>query len=257
MADYLDLGAVRMWFDERGGGDGVPAVLLHGGTANADTWMMQVDAFAAGRRVLLPEQRGHGRTADPGETSYELMTADTIAFLESAVGGPADLVGWSDGGNIALHVALARPDLVRKVVTIGSNFHHEGNLPEFLEMEMADDGENMLRDMYAAMSPDGPDHWPVMMGRLHEMWRTSPTLTTEDLARIGVPVLVMVGDDDAIYPAHTQALYEALPQGQLAVIPGSSHLVPIEKPALVNQLILDFLDDGSIVSIMPIRRSAG
>ncbi len=256
MGDHLDLGAVRMWFDERGGGDGVTTVLLHGGTANADTWMMQVDALAAGRRVLLPEQRGHGRTADPGETSYELMAADTIAFLEAQAGEPADLVGWSDGGVIALLVTLARPDLVRKVVTIGSNFHHEGNILEFLEgMRDADEGENILRDMYATMSPDGPEHWPVITGRLQQMWRTSPTLTTDDLASIDVPVLVMVGDDDAIRPEHTQALYEALPQGQLAVIPGSSHLVPIEKPALVNQLILDFLDDGAIVSMVPIRRS--
>src|SRR3990170_2123803 len=122
-----------MWYDERGTGGGPALVLLHGGMCTADTWAVQVDAFSAGRRVLLPEQRGHGHTADPGELSYELMAADTIGFLEAVAGGPADLVGWSDGGNIGLLVALQRPDLVRKVVTIGSNFHHDGVLPSFLE----------------------------------------------------------------------------------------------------------------------------
>jgi pimeloyl-ACP methyl ester carboxylesterase len=262
MAEYLELGSVRMWFDERGGGDGTPTVLLHGGMATADTWTMQVDALGAGRRLLLPEQRGHGHTADVGPVGYDLMTADTVAFLEATVDGPVDLVGWSDGGNIGLHVTLRRPDLVRKLVTIGSNFHHDGVVPALID-GMAGDGQggegdeggNMLRDFYAAVSPDGPDHWPVIRDKLLEMWRSSPTITTADLATIDRPVLVLVGDDDAVFLRHTVALYEALPQGQLAIVPGTSHLVPIEKPDLVNRLIVDFLDDGAVVSMLPMRRA--
>jgi pimeloyl-ACP methyl ester carboxylesterase len=217
---------------------------------------MQVDALGAGRRLLLPEQRGHGRTADVGEISYDLMTADTVTFLEAVAGGPVDLVGWSDGGNVALHVALRRPDLVRKLVVIGSNFHHDGTIPALLEDMGGDEpGADMLRDMYQAVCPDGPEHWPVVRAKLLDMWRTSPTLTTEDLAAIDRPALVLVGDDDAVFLRHTVALYEALPQGQLAIVPGTSHLVPIEKPDLVNRLIVDFLDDGAVVSILPMRRA--
>jgi pimeloyl-ACP methyl ester carboxylesterase len=252
MASYVDVGGVQMWFDEQGGGDAPSLVLLHGGMCTADTWGMQVEALSATRRVLTPEQRGHGRTADPGEISYPLMAGDTIAFLEAEARGPADLVGWSDGGNVALHVALERPDLVRKIVTIGSNFHHSGVMPKLLD-GMADDPE-MLRGAYEAVSPDGPEHWPVVKAKLLDMWRTGPTLTTDDLAGIAMPVLVLVGDDDAVFFEHTIALYEALPQGQLAVVPGTSHLVPMEKTALVNQLILEFLDDGSVVSYLPMRR---
>ena len=243
-----------MWYDERGTGDGPALVLLHGGMCTADTWAMQAEPFSERRRVLLPEQRGHGHTADPGELSYELMAADTIGFLEAVAGGPADLVGWSDGGNIGLLVALQRPDLVRKVVTIGSNFHHDGVLPSFVEE--LDAGSEMLRAAYEAVSPDGPEHWPVVIEKLNAMWRSGPTLTVEDLAGIEAPVLVLVGDDDAIDYAHTIALFEAVPNGQLAVIPGTSHLVPMEKPALVNQLVLDFLDDGSVVSMLPQRRAS-
>ena len=267
MASTLDLGSVQMWFDEFGGGDGTTTVLLHGGMANAGTWIMQMDALGAGRRLLLPDQRGHGHTADGGDVSYELMTDDTIAFIEATGGGPVDLVGWSDGGDIGIHVALRRPDLVRKLVTIGSNFHHDGVIPAMLDSMVPDikvdaagetpDGvsDDMLRDMYAEMSPDGPEHWPVITAKLLEMWRTGPTLTVDDLATIDRPVLVMVGDDDAVYLQHTIALFEALPQGQLAIVPGSSHLVPIEKADLVNRLIVDFLDDGSIVSMLPMRRA--
>jgi pimeloyl-ACP methyl ester carboxylesterase len=256
MGTYVDVGSVQMWFDEQGGGGGTPAVLLHGGMCTADTWSMQVEALGAGRRLLLPEQRGHGHTADAGEVSYDLMAADTVAFLEAVAGGPVDLVGWSDGGNVGLHVALRRPDLVRKLVVIGSNFHHEGVIPALLEgMSSEDEDADMLRDLYQAASPDGPEHWPVIKAKLLEMWRTGPTLTTADLATIDRPVLVLVGDDDAVFLRHTVALYEALPQGQLAIVPGTSHLVPLEKPDLVNRLLVDFLDDGAVVSILPMRRA--
>ncbi len=258
MATYVDLGAVRMWFDEQGGGPGTAVVLLHGGLATADTWGMQLEALGAGRRLLLPEQRGHGRTADVGDVSYELMTADTVAFIEqAAAGGPVDLVGWSDGGNIGLHVALRRPDLVRKLVVIGSNFHHEGANPALHEDTGGEEeGDDMMRDLYQAVSPDGPEHWPTIKAKVFEMWRTGPTLTEADLATIDRPVLVLVGDDDAVFLPHTIALYEALPQGQLAIVPGTSHLVPVEKPDLVNRLIVDFLDDGAVVSMLPMRRAA-
>jgi pimeloyl-ACP methyl ester carboxylesterase len=256
VAAFVNLGTVQMWFDEQGGGDGTPAVLLHGGLCTADTWMMQVEALGAGRRLLLPEQRGHGRTADVGDVSYELMAADTIAFIEAIADGPVDLVGWSDGGNIGLHVALRRPDLVRKLVAIGSNFHYEGTIPAFIEGTTdEEEGADMLRDLYQAVSPDGPDHWPVLKAKLLEMWRTSPTLTEAELATIDRPVLVLVGDDDAVFLRHTIALYEALPQGQLAIVPGTSHLVPIEKPDLVNRLVVDFLDDGAVLSMLPMRRA--
>jgi pimeloyl-ACP methyl ester carboxylesterase len=256
VATYVELGAVRMWFDEQGGGAGTATVLLHGGMCTADTWIWQLEALGAGRRLLLPEQRGHGRTADVGEVSYELMTEDTVAFIEATADGPVDLVGWSDGGNVGLHVALRRPDLVRKLVVIGSNFHHEGTIPALIDgMAHEEQGDNMLRDMYEAVSPDGPEHWPVITAKLLDMWRTGPTLTEADLATIDRPVLVLVGDDDAVFLRHTVALYEALPQGQLAIVPGTSHLVPIEKPDLVNRLIVDFLDDGAVVSMFPLRRA--
>lgn len=244
---------VDLWFDEQGSGEGPPVVLLHGGMVDSSTWGRQVDAIAAGRRVLLLDQRGHGHTPDPGELTYDLMAADTIALLDREVGGPSDLVGWSDGGIVAMLVALARPDLVRKLVTIGSNFHYEGTIPEFLDG--TEDDDDVPRAMYEAVSPDGPDHFAERQAKLLHMWRTSPTLTVDDVARIDVPALVLIGDDDAISFEHVLDLYRALPQGQLAVVPGASHLVPLEKPDLVNRLLLDFLDDGSIVSIMPMRRA--
>jgi pimeloyl-ACP methyl ester carboxylesterase len=108
----------------------------------------------------------------------------------------------------------------------------------------------------AERSPDGGDHFERIAGKSLDMFAREPTLTVGDLARIAAPALVLVGDDDAIELSHTCALYESMPSAQLAVIPGSSHLVPLEKPTEVCRVITDFLlGDATPQTLMPSRRS--
>jgi pimeloyl-ACP methyl ester carboxylesterase len=127
---YLDLRGQRVWHATFGI-QGEPVVLLHGGFANADSWMLQAPALkAAGFRVYVPERRGHGRTPDvEGPITYGLMADDTIAYLDTVIGGPAHLVGWSDGAVVALLVAMRRPDLVSRMVLVGQYFHSDGKVP--------------------------------------------------------------------------------------------------------------------------------
>ena len=95
--------------------------------------------------------------------------------------------------------------------------------------------------MYEAASPDGVEHWPVVIGKMAEMFRTEPDIPTEHLESIGVPTLVLVGDDDFVPLEHTIELYWAIPGSELAVVPGTSYSHFIEKPSLVNRIVLDFL----------------
>lgn len=123
--------------------------------------------------------------------------------------------------------------------------------------EMTPSGPDLafFRELYEPVAPDGPDHWPVVAAKVLAMWRTQPTLTPEDLARIEARTLVMSGDDDLMTLEHTTALYRAIPDAELAVVPGASHLVPLEKPALVNRLILGHLAQEATETMMPIRRA--
>ncbi|MBN0043601.1 alpha/beta hydrolase [Streptomyces actuosus] len=258
MGDYVELHGVRTWYEAEGEGD--PLLLLHGGLCTNETWSPQRSDLAARFRVHLPERRGHGHTPDvDGPISYQDMAEDTAAFVESVVGGPAHLVGWSDGGIVALLLALARPDLVRKVVAVGVNFRpapESQAVPGLLD-HMAPDAPELavFRDMYAATSPDGADHWPVVAGKLIDMFRTQPTLTPEDLARIAAPTLVLVGDDDVISLEHTITLYRALPDAELAVLPRSSHALLMEKPEQANRLVIDFLTQAPAPTMFPVRRA--
>jgi pimeloyl-ACP methyl ester carboxylesterase len=253
---YVQLGELQMFYESAG--EGSPLVLLHGAFGGAQIFEAQIATFSARYRVFVPEQRGRARTPDqPGPISYQTLTDDVVAFIESVVGGSTHIVGASDGGIVGVMLAIQRPDLVSRLVVIGANFHRDGLMPgaAWSSLGPDDDAWKTARQRYADSSPDGPDHWPVVFGKLQRMWREEPTLTTDDLSRIGAPVLVMVGDDDAITFEHTVAMYEAIPEAQLAVIPGASHVPFLEKPALVDQVILGFLEESAPpVTLMPMRR---
>jgi pimeloyl-ACP methyl ester carboxylesterase len=258
MGDYVQIGEVRTWFDERG--DGEPLLLLHGGLATNETWAAQMPAFSERFRVIAPERRGHGHTPDvEGPHTYEDMATDTVGFLDEVVGDPAHLVGWSDGGIVGLLVALARPDLVRKLVVLGTNFDVSGVVPEVEEQAatMAPDspGLAMFRELYEATSPDGPGHWPVVFDKFVERMATQPHIPVKDLTRVNAPTLVLVGDDDIVSLEHTATLFRALPNSELAVVPGASHAAAMEKPELVNRLILDFLEKEPVPTLLPVKRA--
>jgi pimeloyl-ACP methyl ester carboxylesterase len=104
----------------------------------------------------------------------------------------------------------------------------------------------ILRGLYELHSPDGPEHWPIVFNKFVALIQREPNMSLEELGRISAPTLVLVGDDDLVSIEHTVALFRAIPNSELAVIPGASHGVAAEKPALVNQVVLDFLQPASI-----------
>jgi len=243
------------WYAVDGEGDAV--VLLHGGLSDSTAWELQARALVERHKVFLTDRRGHGKTQDTHEPfSYEDMASETIEFLEEVVGGPAALVGWSDGGIVSLFVSLRRPDLVPRQVLIGANFNYEGLVPGF---DPGDDPDAqdvaMFKQLYESVAVD-PSHWPVFFTKSMNVWRDQPTLTVDDVARVTVPTLVLAGDDEVVRLDHTVAMYEALPEAQLAIVPGTSHALTLEKPDLVNRLIVDFLaETGPPETILPVMRA--
>jgi pimeloyl-ACP methyl ester carboxylesterase len=240
---YVDVSGLRTWHEVSGDGD--PVVLLHGGLSGGDSWQAQQPALArAGYRVYVPDRRGHGHTADvPGPFSYQVMADDTIGYLAQVVGRPAHLVGWSDGAVVALLASQQRPGLVASLVLIGQYYNSTGRIPGGLQdllLTANPEVMNFLRASYGPVSPDGPDHFPVVYEKTMQMYRTEPEIDLATLAMVPAPALVLQGDRDEVRLEHSAAVARALPHGRLAVLPGS-HLLPVESPGLVNAVILAFL----------------
>lgn len=252
MADYAELNGARTWYDEHG--EGEPLVLLHPGGADARAWSPNLDALAARFRVFTPERRGHGRTPDvEGPITYAAMADDTVAFLEQIAGGAAHLVGCSAGASLALQVALRRPDLVRRLVLVSGVFHRDGWIPEAIDPELPP--PEVLARGYAELSPDGPDHYPIVSAKLARMNWEEQTLDASELAGVASRTLVMSGDDDEVTLEHTTAMYRGIPDAELAIVPGTSHGLLHEKPALCNSIILEFLTRDPVPTFAPVRRA--
>lgn len=251
MAEHISSNG--LWYADFGSGE--PLVLLHPGGAGVDSRALtpQVEEFADHFHVYTPEQRAHGRTPDvEGPLSFEQMAADTAVFVDEIVGEPARLLGVSDGAVVALTVALRRPDLVERLVLAAGVFHRDGWHAGVLDGDPPD----FLEDGYAQLSPDGPEHYRIVVAKLAAMHADQPSFTPADLGQVRCRTLVLVGDDDEVRLDHAIAAYQAIPNAELAVIPDTSHGVLVEKPELCNQIIDTFLTADPIVTFAPIRRKS-
>ena len=154
-------------------------VLLHGGMSSSGSLLRNLaPRFDKKYRVCAFDRRGHGRTADTDAPfHYEEMADETIAFLEH-LGGKHFVVGHSDGGNVALIVAMRRPDLLKRVVLVGANYHYDGlrPMPMFhLEGERFEEWATK----YGELSPNGKEHArDVITKTLHTVSYTHLTLPT-------------------------------------------------------------------------------
>ena len=219
----------NIYYAVRGGGPEL--VFLHGGGDSGErSFVHQLDVFSEHHHIVAPDQVGQGRTPDvPGPLSYTAMMEDTAELLRVLKLRHVDVVGFSDGGILALMLAVQHPELVRRVVVSGVNIFPEGLRPDDLEE---------LRATEIA-TPTTIDE------KLTHLWLTSPTeveLNLGLLARISQPVLVISGDRDAITLEHTLKIFHALPNAELCVLPGTDHATFSGRSEWLNPIISSFLD---------------
>jgi pimeloyl-ACP methyl ester carboxylesterase len=247
---YIDANGVRTYYEIEG--DGAPLVLLHGGMCAIETFDGLRRALVNQYQVILPERRGHGRTPDvEGPYSYDQFADDTTAFLDSLGLTHAHLVGFSDGATVALLVALRRPDLVATLTHIGQPVNQDGIQPELcgvLTLDRMPQGmlPPVLRELYEAVSPDGADHWDIVLDKTWQMIRTEPNLDMHELTAVTTPTLVVVADHDIPTVAHAEHMSDTLPNGSLEVVPNATHGLPMEKPDVLARLLEDFLSQHQL-----------
>ncbi|HEX4377853.1 MAG TPA: alpha/beta hydrolase [Steroidobacteraceae bacterium] len=212
-------------------GEGPTLLLLHGGgDSGTNSFQHQLDVFAEHHRIVAPDQVGQGRTPEvPGPLSYTAMMQDTAALLAQLKLHNVDVVGFSDGGILALMLALRHPDMVRRAVISGVNVSPEG---------LSDANLEALR----AVQIEKPKTIDEKLARL---WLTSPTdteLSLDLLQNIRQPVLVVSGDRDAITLEHTLKIFHALPTAELCILPGTDHGTFSARPEWLNPIIQEFLN---------------
>lgn len=234
-----EVNGIKLYFASYG--EGAPVILLHGGAGNGDHWAFQLAALAAKYRVIVVDARGHGRsTRDARPITYELMSDDLLALMDKLELEKAALVGWSDGGIIALDLAMRHPERVSSLVAYGANFdlagtQKGGNSPAF-----ATYFARCAAD-YAKLSPT-PIDYKGLTAALRPMWRTQPNYKKEQLAGLKVPTLILDGaHDEIIRQEHLKEMARLITGSRLVFIPDASHFALFQQPAAFNQALIDFL----------------
>jgi pimeloyl-ACP methyl ester carboxylesterase len=256
MAAYAELTHGRVWYDEHG--NGVPLVLVHGGAVDSRFFDNNVSAFAEHFRVITADLWGHGRTADrDGPFSLESFATDIGELIERVAREPAHLLGHSIGSAVALTLAIRRPELIRKLAQVSGGFKHEAEIaPDGMGIDQMVEGTvAFMGTRYGEVSPDGEDHFPIVVRKDFELSSREPALTAEEVGAVKHRTLVMVADDDLTTLEHTLEFYRTLANSELAVVPGTSHFLLQEKPALCNAIILDFLTNDPVPTVAPMRRA--
>jgi pimeloyl-ACP methyl ester carboxylesterase len=225
-------------------GHGPPLLLIHGGMGNGGQFDKQRPAFAPTHRLIVPDCCAQGRTTDrPGPLTYHDMAEDMIALLDSLKLRRVDVMGWSDGANIGLDMAIHHPDRVDHLVTFGANASIEGLPAADRAWNHSATAESLgvgMKVAWTSLNPQ-PGHYREAMNKVLEMWRTLPAFTSRELAGIRAHVMVCAGEHDLILPEHTAMIAHTIPGATMWIVPGASHGAMRERPDLVNPRVLAFL----------------
>jgi pimeloyl-ACP methyl ester carboxylesterase len=238
---YATVNGLKMYYEVHG--TGKPLVLLHG----AFGWATVFPTLAKNRQVIAVELRGHGHTAGLDRPlTFDQMADEVAGLLEHLKIDQADVFGYSMGGNVALALAIRHPNIVGKVAIYGSYY---GKVEEAFEPETfkqfksmpADFAPPILKDYYDKVAPD-PKQWPVLVASIKKMNLEFRGFGPEDMKSIKAPVLIALGDHDAVRAEHAVEMFRLIPNAQLAIFPRADHYLLFQNPDALLPTIVAFLD---------------
>lgn len=209
-------------------------MLFHGNGQDSRVFQRQIQDLSKHFRVIAVDSRGHGHSQMGNQPlSFSLFARDAVSVLNQLMIQDTAVLGYSDGGNVALEMALLYPDRVSALILISANLNPKGLILP-------------VRLWYTACH----GFWTLLAGvgcrvrrkqQLSGLVARHPELTTDMLSALSIPVLVMAGQFDIIRRNHTKEMTEAIPKGRLCILPKAQHRVLFQNWEQCNHIILDFL----------------
>ena len=227
---YANIRGIKMYYESYGKGE--PLLLIHGNGGSINNFSGQIDFFAKNYQVIIADSRAHGKSKDASDTlDYEMMAEDFNALLEELKIKSCNVIGWSDGGNNGLLLAIHHPDKVKRLAITGAN--------------IAIDSSAIANDV-VSIDQLGPlyqlEQTPEVKNtiKITKLLFMLPNISLEQLQSIQCPTLVIGGDHDVILPKHTLLIAQNIPQSTLWIVPNSGHSTLIHYKNLFNTTVEDF-----------------
>ncbi len=216
-------------------GEGEPLIFLHGNGESLEYFSNQIDYFSEKYRVIAIDTRGHGKSPR-GNTSFTIrrFSQDLLEFMDEKGIEKAHILGFSDGGNIALCFALKNLCRVDKLILNGANLFPEG-VKKSVQLPIT--VGYRISSLFARKSQKAQQK-----AELLGLMVNDPNISASELCAIDVPVLVIVGTNDMIKHEHSRLIYESLPNSELAVIAGD-HFIARNNPEAFNRRVESFLEE--------------
>ncbi len=229
---YANVNGIRIYYEIYG--EGEPLLLLHGNSSSISLFQKQIPEFQKQFKVIAVDTRGQGKSSEDGKLyTYDLFAEDMNALLDQLHLDSVNVVGWSDGGNTGLIMAMKYPKKVKKLVTMGANiFIDKTVVGKWVFKELAKQEKELKHDTTA---------WAINRLRLIDLLKTEPKHTFAELNSIKCPVLVVAGEKDVIEEDHTKAIAANIPNSTLLIAPKETHYFPSENPSLFNKAVIDFI----------------
>lgn len=229
---WLQTRGLKMYYEIYGQGD--PLLIIHGNGGSIKDFLYQIPYFSKEYKVILADSRAQGKSLDNSDSlSYEMITDDLNALLESLHLDSCYVIGWSDGGIEGLMLAIRHPDKVKKLAVTGANLTPDTSAVDPFVYNWA---MNYNKQLAARSTND-----TVKIERkLAHLLSYEPHIPLDALHTIKCPTLVIGGDHDVLLPKHTMLIADNIPKSYLWIIPNSGHSTPIFKKDQFNAVVDDF-----------------
>ena len=216
-------------------GQGEPLILLHGNGENCDYFAGQIDVFAQQYHVYALDTRGYGKTPR-GDAPFTIrqFADDLLAFMDAHDIDKAHILGFSDGGNIAMIFAMKYPDRVLRLILNGANLDAKGVKPSIqIPIEIG----YRFAKVFAKKSEEARKH-----AELLGLMVNDPNVRPEELAAIKAKTLVIAGTKDMIKESQTRLIARSILDAKLVILEGN-HFIANKCPEAFNRAVLSFLGD--------------
>ena len=234
---FVEINDAKIYYEEYG--EGEPLFLIHGNGSNSNSMGNQIDYFKTKYRVIVADNRGHGKSELRTDSlTYVQIAKDWCVLAEHLKLDSINIIGWSDGGIIGLLLGISKRVKVKKIVAMGANLRPDSSA---VYSWAVNDVKLQRQSVELKIKEnDTSENWNLqkqILGLLGDQ----PTISTVDLSEINAQVLIIAGDKDIIREEHSVEIYQSLKNAQLCIMPGETHYTPASNPALFNAITGKFL----------------
>lgn len=240
---FVDVEGGKIFYATYGKGT-TPVVLLHGGLGNGDQFAFQLPALVERYKVIAIDSRGQGRSTIAPKTklTYAMMARDVLAVMDELELPSAALVGWSDGGAIALDLAVNHPKRVAKLFVFGTNYHADGSKPRRGPAAKTFNAYAVKCKSDFMKLSKSPASYETVINALLPIWRSQGGFTKDQMRSIKAPTLIADGDhDEIIFLDHIKEMALLIPNAKVVVFEATSHFALWQDPESFNKALVEFL----------------